>query len=271
MHGTLKNCIALTGLVAGLAAPALAATPTLDMISADRELFVIACGFDYEFDDCDDARHSTGAATGYYGDTIVADLDDYYGNDIADAWGWLDTNATTTTIYHEVMSDATVSNSGIFSADAGVYADGDYEFEFLDDVRVKLTGYVESYYPSYFDAGASLREVGGLYLASFGVIEEGDSDLEFTDWLYAGTYQLNTHYDASGRYGMPSAGEMLVILKVYHKTDFNTNGTTDNSDLSAYVNAYVAGSSAADYNGDGVTNTTDLSSYVSDWSAESGS
>lgn len=239
--------------------------PVLEPISAERELFVIACGFDYEFNECDGARESSSAASGYYGETIVADLDDYYGPDIADAYGWLDTNITPTSIDVEYIADAEVVNGGIFSADAGVYAESDIEFEFLDDVRVVFGGYAESFYQAYFVAGASLREVGGPVYASFVVQGGGDDDDQFTGWLYAGTYSIRADLDASAFFGMPAAGELNAFLRVYHKTDYNTNGTVDFADLSAFYAAYSAGSPAADYNGrDGVT-SADLSGFVNDW------
>ncbi len=266
----MKNALTTPSIIAALSicgSIASAAAPTMEVLSADRELFVIACGFDYDFDDCAGARESSQATSGFYDNEIFADLNDYYGNDIAIADGQIYSNITTNRIELEYFADCEVTNSGIYSADAGVYGDTDVEFEFLDDVRVVFEGYAEGYLQSYFSAGASLREVGGPTLASFNVQGAGDDDTQFVGWLYAGTYSVSADFDASAFYSMPSAGELSLSFRVYHKTDFNTDGVVNTADRDAFIAQYRARTAAADYNGDGVTNRADRVSFIADWRA----
>lgn len=269
MNRTHTAAASTLALLAGITGIASASTPTMDVLSADRELFVIACGFDYEFNDCAGARQSSQATSGFYDNQIVADLNDYYGGDIADADGMIYSNITDQRIELEYFADCSVTDTNIFSADASVYGDTDVEFEFLDDVRVVFEGYAEGYLQSYFTASASLREVGGPTFASFSVQGAGDDDAEFEGWLYAGTYRVSADLDANAFAYMPSAGELSLSFRVYHKTDFNTNGTVDTADLSAFLSHYSAGLPSADYNGDGSVNSADQSSFVADWLAAS--
>lgn len=259
----MKTVLTMLALASGSAF----AAPTMDVLSADRELFVIACGFDYEFNDCDGARESSQATSGFYDNQIIADLNDYYGGDIADADGMIYSNITDRRIELEYFSDAEVVDGGIFSADAGVYGDTTVEFEFLDDVRVVFEGYAEGYVQSYFSAGASLREVGGPSFASYAVQGAGDDDTQFVGWLYAGTYSVSAFFESSAFYGMPSAGELSLSFRVYDKTDFNVDGSVNSADKDAFLVQYRARSAAADYNGDGVTNSRDRSAFIADWRA----
>ncbi len=261
----MRTALAATVVLA--AGSAASATATMDVLSADRELFVIACGFDYEFNNCDGDIQSSQATSGFYDNQIIADLNDYYGNDISDADGMIYSNITDKRIELEYFGNASVTDTGIFSADASVNGDTLVQFEVLDDVRVVFEGYAEGYIQSYFTAGASLREVGGTTIASFAVQGEGNSDTHYVGWLYAGTYELNADFVASAAAFMPSAGELSLSFRVYHKTDFNTDGTVNNADRGAFLAAYNIGSSDADYNGDGVVNLTDRRSFLSDWRA----
>ncbi len=257
-------------IIAALGASSIAATAVaqeMEVLSADRELFVIACGFDYDFDDCAGARESSQAIFGFYDNEIFADLNDYYGNDIATADGQIYSNITSNRIELEYFATSEVTNSNIYSADASVYGDTDIEFEVLDDVRVVFEGYAEGYVQSYFTASAALREVGGPTIASFAVQGAGDNDTEFVGWLYAGTYSVSADLDASAFYSMPSAGELSLSFRVYHKTDFDTNGVIDRADRDAFIAQYRARTAAADYNGDGVTNRNDRISFIADWRA----
>ncbi len=256
-----------TLVVAGLTSTAFAQSGTMDVLSADRELFVIACGFDYEFDDCAGDRQSTDATSGFYDNQIIADLDDYYGGDIADADGQIYSNITDRRIELEFFADAVVTDTNIFSADAGVYGTTDVEFEVLDDVRVVFEGYAEGYIQSYFWAGASLREVGGPSIAWYDVQGAGDDDAQFVGWLYAGTYAVAAHLDAGAGQTMPAAGELSLSFRVYHKTDYNTDGNINRADKDAFLVQYRARTAAADYNGDGVTNRSDRVSFIADWRA----
>ncbi len=260
---TVLTAMALASVAAG----ANASLPTMDVLSADRELFVIACGFDYEFDDCAGARESSLATSGFYDNQIIADLNDYYGGDIADADGQIFSNITDRRIELEYFANAEVLDGGIFSADASVYGDTDVEFEFLDDVRVVFEGYAEGYTQSYFTAGGSLREVGGPVISSFAVQGAGDDDARFVGWLYAGTYSVSGDLDASAFFGVPAAGELSLSFRVYHKTDFNTDGSIDRADRDAFIAEYRARTAAADYNGDGVTNRSDRVAFIADWRA----
>ena len=254
--------VAASGTVASATAPA-----TMEVLSADRELFVIACGFDYEFDDCAGERESSDAISGFYDNEITADLNDYYGGDIADADGQIYSNITDNRIELEYFADSSVTDTNIYSADASVYGDTDIEFEVLDDVRVVFEGYAEGYTQSYFTASASLREVGGPTLASFAVQGAGDDDAEFTGWLYAGTYSVSADFDSTAMAHIPSAGELSLSFRVYHKTDFNTDGNIDRTDRDTFIAQYRARTAAADYNGDGVTNRADRVSFIADWRA----
>lgn len=265
----MKNIISTIAFatIAACGTAASAAAPTMDILSADRELFVIACGFDYEFDDCDGDRQSSSATSGFYDNQIIADLNDYSNNDISDADGMIYSNITDKRIELEYFGNASVTDTNIFSADASVNGTTDVEFEVLDDVRVVFQGYAEGYYQSYFTAGASLREVGGPTIASFGVQGGTDDDVEHTGWLYAGTYTFSADFSASAMAFTPAAGELSLSFRIYDKTDFNTNGTVDNADLYAFYNQYIANSPEADYNGDGNTNWTDFMSFYTDWDA----
>tara|TARA_A100001391_G_scaffold134137_2_gene93065 strand:- start:12 stop:824 length:813 start_codon:yes stop_codon:yes gene_type:complete len=255
------STIAACGGIAG------AAAPTMDVLSADRELFVIACGFDYEFDDCDGARESSQATSGFYDNEITADLNDYYGTDISDAEGAIYSNITDQRIELEFFADASVVNTSIFSADAGVYGTADIEFEVLDDVRVVFEAYAEGYYQSYFTAGASLREVGGPLISGFGIQGASDDDTEFVGWLYAGTYSVSADLSASAMATVPSAGELSLSFRIYEMADFNTNGTVDAADFYAFYGQYLSGSANADFNGNGVTDSNDLNAYITSWYA----
>lgn len=250
-------------LAAGSAASATA--PTMDVLSAERELFVIACGFDYEFNNCAGDIQSSAATSGFYDNQIIADLDDYYGNDISDADGQIYSNITDNRIELEYFGTASVTDENIFSADASVNGYTEVEFEVLDDVRVVFEGYVDGHVQSYFVAGASLREVGGSTIAGFGVQGQGQDDTEFVGWLYAGTYAVNADFIASAIVGVPSAGELGLSFRIYHKTDYNTDGAINNADRNAFLAAYNLGSPAADYNGDGVVNVNDRKRFIADW------
>lgn len=258
---------ALAAMVVLAAGSAASATATMDVLSADRELFVIACGFDYEFNNCAGDIQSSLATSGFYDNQIIADLDDYYGNDIAEADGQIYSNITDKRIELEYFGVANVTDQNIFSADASVNGTTEVEFEVLDDVRVVFEGYADGYVQSYFTAGASLREVGGSTIASFAVQGQGQDDTEYVGWLYAGTYAVNADFLASAYGDMPSAGEMGLSFRVYHKTDFNVDGTVNNADRGAFLAAYNLGSGDADYNGDGVVNITDRRSFLNDWRA----
>lgn len=244
------------------------ASATMDVLSADRQMLVIACGFDYEFDDCAGDNVSSTATSGFYDQHVVADLDDYSGNDISDADGMLYSNITDQRIEVEYFGDATVTDDGIFSADAGIQGQTEVEFEVLDDVRVVFEGYAEGYYEAYFVAGASLREVGGPVYSSFAVQGEGDDDAQFVGWLYAGTYAVSADFDCStASVSMPAAGELSLSFRVYDKTDYNTDGTIDRADKDAFIAQYRSRTAAADYNGDGVTNRNDRVAFIADWRA----
>lgn len=262
----MRNALTCLALVAGAASPVFA-TATMDVLSADRELFVIACGFDYEFNNCAGDIQSSQATSGFYDNQIIADLDDYYGNDIAEADGQIYSNITDKRIELEYFGVANVTDQNIFSADASVNGTTEVEFEVLDDVRVVFEGYADGYVQSYFTAGASLREVGGSTIASFAVQGQGQDDAEYVGWLYAGTYAVNADFVASAYADMPSAGEMGLSFRVYHKTDFNVDGAVNNADRGAFLAAYNLGSDDADYNGDGVVNITDRRSFLNDWRA----
>lgn len=253
--------------IASAAAGVHAAAPTMDVLSADRELFVIACGFDYDFNDCAGDRQSSLATSGFYDNQIIADLNDYYGTDIANADGQIYSNITDQRIELEYFANAEVVDGGIFSADSSVYGDTDVEFEFLDDVRVVFEGYAEGYTQSYFTAGASLREVGGALISSFAVQGAGDDEARFVGWLYAGTYRVSGDLDASAFFGVPAAGELSLSFRVYHKTDFNTDGSINAADRDAFIAQYRARTAGADYNGDGVTNRADRDAFIADWRA----
>ena len=244
-----------------------AAAPTMDVLSADRELYVIACGFDYEFNDCAGDVQSTGATSGFYDLNIVADLNDYSGGDISDADGQIYSNITDQRIELEYFGTASVTDTGIFSADASVFGNTDVEFEVLDDVRVVFEGYAEGYVQSYFIAGASLREVGGSTIAGFGVQGSGSDDADYVGWLYAGTYAVSAEFTASAAAYMPSAGEMGLSFRIYHKTDFNVDGVINTADRDAFLAAYQTRDPAADYNGNGVVNKADRVSFIADWRA----
>ena len=70
----MKNMLNTTGLIALAVCGTVASASEMEVLSADRVLFVIACGFDYEFDDCDGARESSDAISGFYDNQIIADL-----------------------------------------------------------------------------------------------------------------------------------------------------------------------------------------------------
>ena len=266
----MKNIISTVAFitVAVSGSIASAAAPTMDTLSADRELFVIACGYDYEFDDCDGARESSDATSGFYDNQIIADLKDYYNNDISEADGEIYSNITDKRIELEYFGDALVTNYSIFSADASVYGTTDIEFEVLDDVRVAFEGYAEGYYAqSYFNAHASFSEPGGPVFASFSVQGGGDDEVEYVGWLYAGTYTVSADFTVNAMLYYPAAGELSLSLRIYDRTDFNINGTVDAADFYAFYGQYIANSITADYNGDSVVNATDLSSFIADWIA----
>ncbi len=264
----MRNTLTALTIAAACGTSVASVTPsTMDVLSADRELFVIACGFDYEFDDCDGARESSQAISGFYDNEIDADLNDYYGGDIAEASGQIYSNITDQRIELEYFADCVVTDTNIYSADSSVTGDTDVEFEVLDDVRVVFEGYAEGYTQSYFTASAALREVGGPTFASFAVQGAGDDDTEFTGWLYAGTYSVSADFNASAMAYIPSAGELSLSFRVYHKTDFNTDGTINRADKDAFIAQYRSRTAAADYNGDGVTNSSDRSSFIADWRA----
>ena len=242
------------------------ASATMDILSAERQMLVIACGFDYEFNDCAGDNVFSTATSGFYDQNVTADLDDYYAGDIADASGQLFSNITSNRIELEYFADCTVSDAGIFSADAGVQGETTVEFEVLDDVRVVFEGYAEGYEPGYFVAGASLREVGGPSIASFAVQGEGDDGAQFTGWLYAGTYEVSGSIDAgTASVTVDAAGELSLSFRVYHKTDFNTDGTINRADRDAFITEFRARTDAADYNGDGVTDRDDRVAFIADW------
>lgn len=265
----MKNIISAIAMatIAACGTAASAAAPTMDILSADRELFVIACGFDYEFNDCDGARESSSAISGFYDNQIIADLNDYYSNDISDADGMIYSNITNKRIELEYFADASVTDTNIFSAEASVTGTTEIEFEVLDDVRVAFQGYAEGYYQSYFTASASLREVGGPTIASFGVQGGNDDDADYTGWLYAGTYTVSADLNASAMAFTPAAGELSLSFRIYERTDFNIDGTVNSADLYAFYNEYVSNSSQADYNGDGTVNWNDFMSFYTDWNA----
>ena len=254
-------------LIAGTAS--VASASTMDVLSAQRQLLVIACGFDYEFNDCAGDNVSSAATSGFYDQDIVADLNDYYGGDIADAAGSIYSNITDQRIELEYFSQGEVLDGGIFSADAGVQGSTDVECEVLDDVRVVFEGYAENYIDgTYFDAGGALSEVGGPSIASFSVRGDGDDSAQFVGWLYAGTYSVSADIDNStASVNDPIAGELSLSFRVYHKTDFNVDGQINRADRDAFIAEYRNRTAAADYNGDGVTNRADRVAFIADWRA----
>ena len=244
------------------------ASATMDILSANRQMLVIACGFDYEFNDCAGDNVSSSATSGFYDQSVIADLNDWYGGDISDASGDIFSNITDNRIELEYFANCSVTDGGIFSADAGVQGSTEVEFEVLDDVRVVFEGYAESYEPGYFVAGASLREVGGPVISSFFVAGEGDDGVSFTGWLYAGTYEVSGDIDAgTASVTVDAAGELSLSFRVYHKTDFNTDGVINRTDRDAFIAEYRNRTAAADYNGDGVTNRDNRVSFINDWRA----
>lgn len=265
-NNALRTALTILSVIAG-GSTALASAPTMDVLSAERELFVIACGFDYEFNDCAGDRRSSAATSGFYDDQIIADLNDYYGNDISDADGQIYSNITDQRIELEYFGDASVTDNQIFSADASVNGTTTVEFEVLEDVRVVFEGSAEAYIPSYFIAGASLSEVGIGTIASYGVQGDGSDSERFVGWLYAGTYRVNADFIASAGQNSPSAGELTLSLRIYDKTDFNTDGVINTADRDAFLVQYRARTAAADYNRDGVTNRADRDSFIADWRA----
>ncbi len=244
-----------------------ATASTMEILSADRELLVIACGFDYEFDDCAGDRLTSDTA-GAFDQQIVADLDDWYGSDISRADGSIFSNITSNRIELEYFADCAVQDAGFFAADAGVQGQTSVTFEVLDDVRVVFEGYAEGYEPGYFVAGAGLREEGGPGIASFGVQGLGDDETRFVGWLYAGTYTLSADIDVStGSVPFDAAGEFSLSFRVYDKADFNTDGAVDRDDRRAFIAAYRERSADADFNGDGVTNSADRKAYIAAYRA----
>ncbi|MCA9311652.1 MAG: hypothetical protein KDA21_10635, partial [Phycisphaerales bacterium] len=95
----------------------------------------------------------------------------------------------------------------------------------------------------------------------------GDDDEHYVGWLYAGTYAVSADFTASAAAFIPSAGELSLSFRIYHKTDFNTDGTIDVNDKEAFLDEFRARTAAADYNGDGVTNRDDRVSFIADWRA----
>lgn len=223
--------------------------------------------YDYEFNDGVWDTESDDAPLGQFQATVVADLDDYYGNDVSDANGGADIGVTSTDISVSLIGEAELDHPGLFQADSGYEGAFDTSFNVTTKVRV------------VYSAGAFAEEGYTIAYASFNgpngriaYVEalESDSDYDaFTGWLEAGSYTISASLQA-GVYGGPSTvayagGEVELDLKVYAAADFDLDGDVDRHDRRTFRDAYLSGNGTADITGDGFVTGADWQEFRKLW------
>jgi len=256
--------------VAALSICALEArAQTVTVTSSTHRVETQAFGYDWDFNNGEiDSAISTALSGSFY-DTVLVDLNEWYGGHVGTGTGSVDSNLSTSFIGAVFDLYASCLNVGVYQADCSSVGVLDTKFT-IHTRRRAVIDFEALCYDDYSWAFAYVKKVGAASsILSLDVFGNDDGGAAKTTWLQVGNYEFYAEGNcgAFGTYGTSDDSTCVVDVKIrfFHEADYNASGVIDLADRSAFLAAYNAGSLNADFNGDGVLTKSDRSAFLASW------
>lgn len=242
---------------------------SITVTSSTRSVETQAFGYDWEFYGGDVDTASTTSTSGTFDDSVVVDLDEWYGGHVGTGSGSIASQLSGTAIEAYFDLYASCLDTGVYQADCSTVGVLDTDFTVATRVRAVIS--FEAFcYDDYSWAYASLSKIGTSgAIASLNIFGNDDGGITKTTWLQVGNYQVSgeANCGAFGTYGTDDDSTCVLntVVRFFHEADYNADGHVNTADKSAFLAAYKAASLAADFNGDGVRNPLDKNQFLASW------